>query len=396
MKAAKRAIKFSFKSFIVLVTVAILILTILLTAIMTNSYFVGKKYYQWQASHISALEKEYQSGYEPLNEQVFTEFEIDDSDQVRFNDMQFIGTHNSYKLKASLISKMVNHFTATVIDKKDDASLYDYVFEPVSDQLNNGIRSFELDLLSKTNGDFVCSHHAIFDNASSCLNFEMAVKELKLWSDANPEHMPITVLVELKDWLLPVPGTKDFDVDAMRKLDEIIRNTAGDSLFRPADMLGDYQNLQQVIDEEGWPTLSQMKGKIVFILHPDSITQEYITSDPTMQSQSFFPMLKGDAKVSNAQLKANTEEWQNNVIMFMCNSPRLQFEDIKALKANGYFVRTRSDSYRNFNSENAEAAIQSGANIISSDYPEFSHGGTMMDSGLKLKISSKYTVALTE
>lgn len=396
MKTAKFVIKLSLKSLAVLVTAVVLILTVLLTAITANSYFVGKKYYNWQTNHLTTLQTTYENSYSPVNEQVFTQFEIDENPDTPLNELQFMGTHNSYKMKASPISKIINHFTAGVIENKDDTTLYDYVFEPISNQLDSGIRSFELDILANKNGTFPCSHHAFFDNASSCLNFELAVKELKLWSDANPDHMPITVLVELKNWLLPIPGTKDFDVETMRALDKIIREAAGDSLYRPADMLKDCETMQQALDVNGWPTLSDVKGKIMFILHPDSITEDYISSDMTMQSQSFFPMLKGDMKVSNAELKTNTETWQNNVIMFMCNSPVEQFEDIKALKSAGYFVRTRSDSYRNFDSENISAAIASGANIISSDYPEFSDGGTMMDSGLTVKISSKYTVALTQ
>lgn len=396
MKAVKSIAKFSVKSFIAIVIASILAVAVLLAAIITNSYFTGRKHAQWQKNHIEELQAKYSQNYIPLDEQKFAAFNIEKNLDTPLNKLQFMGTHNSYKLEASAISKLVNKFTAGVIEGKEDTSIYDYIFEPVSDQLNNGIRSFELDVLARTNGDFVCSHHAIFDNASSCLNFELAVKELKLWSDANPDHLPVTVLVELKDWLLPVPGTKDFDTETMRALDKIIYETAGENLFRPEDMLDGNETLQQALDLNGWPTLKELRGKIIFLLHPDSITQEYISSDMSMQSQSFFPMLGGDSKVTGTDIKKNEKPWQDNVIMYMYNSPFAQLKSIQALKNANYFVRTRSDSYREISDDNVAASFESGANIISSDYPEFSGGGTMMNSGIKLKISSKYTVALTD
>lgn len=386
-------VKKVFKVIGIALLVILLCLGIVLGAIFTSSYVTGKKSVALQQERIQALDTKYSQGYVPLDEQQFAAFNLEENASTPLNEIQFLGTHNSYKNRANFVSKIVNWFTAVLIDQSSPDT-YSYIFEPLSTQLDQGVRSFELDLLAKEDNQFLCSHHALFDDSSHCLDFPLALQELKKWSDANPGHMPVTVLVELKDWLLPLPSNQEFNSETMRALDQLLQDALGDSLYRPADMMDNHTNLQEALDAEGWPTLSELRGKILFILHPNKISEEYITSDSTMQSQSLFPMLESTPELLQSKTAGTELPWQKNAVIFMLNSPNSQFEEIKQWKEAGFMVRTRSDSYPDFDPAVAQKAVDSGANIISTDRPPFSEGSSMTDDGIIFYPDGKHTMVL--
>lgn len=386
-------VKKGFKIAGIVLLAIVLCVGIVLAAIFINAYVIGKKSVAAQEARLQELEARYSQDYTPVDEQSFASFDLEEYADMPINEVQFLGTHNSYKNRASFVSGIVNWVTATLIDRAD-GDIYDYVFEPLSAQLDQGVRSFELDLLAKKEDQFLCSHHALFDPSSNCLNFRMALQELKLWSDANPDHMPVTVLIELKDWLLPMPGNQPFNTETMRALDRLLQEELGDSLYRPSDMMGSHANLQEALDAEGWPTLSDLRGKFLFILHPNKISEEYVASDSTMQSQSLFPILDGSPELRASKTAGTELPWQKNAVIFMLNFPDSQFEEIRQWKAAGYLVRTRSDSYPGFDADIARQAVDSGANIISTDRPPFSGGGSMRDVGIVFYLDGQHTMIL--
>ena len=46
--------------------------------------------------------------------------------------------------------------------------------------------------------EFKVTHNSFVDNASSAYDFSKALKELKMWSDNNPGHIPVYIIIEPK------------------------------------------------------------------------------------------------------------------------------------------------------------------------------------------------------
>ena len=64
---------------------------------------------------------------------------------------------------------------------------------------SQGVRSFELDLhFDERRREFEV-YHASFDEGTTCPTFTACLTTIKRWSDANPRHVPIVVLLEAKD-----------------------------------------------------------------------------------------------------------------------------------------------------------------------------------------------------
>jgi hypothetical protein len=104
-----------------------------------------------------------------------------------------------------------------------------------------------------------CSHHLLFKDG---------LKEMKMWSDENPDHTPVFVLMNTKDQ--KVEGTRDplpFTKKALDSLDmEICSNFSDDQLITPDLVRGNFESLEKAILTEGWPNLAKMKGRFLFVL----------------------------------------------------------------------------------------------------------------------------------
>ena len=126
--------------------------------------------------------------------------------------------------------------------------------DTLSAQLGNGIRSFELDIRWQVNG-FKIFHNGMPDNGSTCPDWKLALEELRLWSDANPGHVPITVLVEIKqDNPTRNPLYADMDAEKFRQLDQTVSEIVGaEKAVTPADLMGGWPTLGAMAQNGGWP-----------------------------------------------------------------------------------------------------------------------------------------------
>jgi hypothetical protein len=92
--------------------------------------------------------------------------------------------------------------------------------------------------------------------------FDRCLENLRRWHDENPGHRPITVKVELKAGFNQTAGAGPAAFDAL------IRSKLGDTVFRPADLLGSYPTLDAAARADNWPARSALAGKFIIELIP--------------------------------------------------------------------------------------------------------------------------------
>ncbi len=316
-----------------------------------------------QSMRIEYLENQYKSGLAAkCDESKITDFDLKTAldNGVKYNEMRFIATHNSYQ-KQSVDSvkqcyNAVSQFTSSVIYGKGD-----FESKTLTDQLNLGIRGLELDVEPKRNLNgvsFVCSHAPFIDMTTTCYDLSLALKEIKMWSDYNPGHLPVTIIIEPKQFYLPLNGIRFFNLNYANCLDKVLRDSLGDTLLEPSDMLRGYKSFKEMRNANDWMKLSDMLGKVVVLLHPGDVCDEYLNQDKTVRSQAMFPALRyEDRNESYASIIFN-----NNTDSALLNS-REYSENLKVV------VRTYVDSFADYSYKSRENALKSTANMLSTDYP---------------------------
>ena len=317
-----------------------------------------------QLERMEMLSEAYASGnYERVNESALAGFDVDKAyaDGVKFNEVAYIATHNSYQLESVPSYQKVYRDLENVTFGLICGDAPRYCSDTLTEQFNVGIRSIELDIETVVDGDdvsFVCTHSPLIDMTSSCYDFSLALEEIKMWSDANPNHLPITVIVEPKKIFIPDKGMKFLNMDYAQVLDELIREVLGEKLLTPAEMMGDYPSLRAMREADGWLPLSDCAGRVVVLLHDTTVTKDYISQDETIKSQAMFPMLR---------YKDRDKDYASFLIV---NKPK----DIDKYSQELIFekklvIRTRVDSYGSYNEEDRILTLESGAQILSTDYP---------------------------
>ena len=316
------------------------------------------------------------------------------SDELLLNQIQVIGTHNSYRTRPpAAVWKWLQTLPASGAgDPKD----LDYAHPPLPAQFDAGMRSVELDLYSDpdggrfarragmalTGGDAEAPgaegvelkqpgckilHLPDFDFATTCPSLRTALAQLKTWSDAHRGHMPVIVHLETKDEtiraVLPLPGlTKaaPWDAAACDALDVEIRQafaTVPGRVFAPPMLRGQHPTLEAAARAGAWPALSAMRGRILFVMEGAAVSN-YAAGHPSLEGRQCF--------IYGVPGKAETA-------FLLMNDAAGQRDAIARRVREGYMVRTRADSgtteARSGDTTRREAAFASGAQIISTDYP---------------------------
>ncbi|MDR2047072.1 MAG: phosphatidylinositol-specific phospholipase C1-like protein [Clostridiales bacterium] len=294
----------------------------------------------------------------PVNEADFADFDLS-AQNPKINRIRVLNTHNSYRKR---LTQYIDFFAGNFLPKSVYEELV-YEHGALTDQLNSGIRSFELDLHSK-NGKFSVYHISKIDCGSFAPDFGLALKELKIWSDNNPGHVPVTILLEYKN----DPAFLDLFADKpdsamLSRLNDAVATAMGEEkLVTPADVIGGYADMQSAIAAENWPTLNDAKGKFVFLLHyGDGVTDKYIGLDKSLKSLALFPTVYADS-ASDKRI----DEYREYASYILCNTP--DADGINALVSAGYIVRTRADADMRKPEAQRTAALSSLAQIITTDY----------------------------
>ena len=320
-----------------------------------------------------------------------------DADQcLRLNHVQVLGSHNSYKrYPAEELITLLNNY------RDGWAKDISYEHRPLSEQLESlGIRQFELDVFADPDGGLFAEptggvliddpelaqsravmaapglkvfHSQDVDYRTTCLTLIACLTEIHDWSMQNPSHVPIMVMLELKDaprqdWG-PLVSTTPVAIDASNIFtvdDEIWQVFERSQVITPDDVRGDYSTLNDAVMNSGWPTLAESRGKILFALdNTGHHLDDYLSRSQILADRALFVSAEAGHPAS-AFLK------MNDVIA--------DGDAIRSYAEQGYLIRTRSDvpshEARTGDTTRRELALKSGAQYISTDYAEPSDLGS--------------------
>ncbi len=308
---------------------------------------------------------------------------------VRINQIQVIGTHNSYH--AGLTPGV-----ARLLQQKNPKvfAALDYTHPSLTRQLDEGVRQLEIDVFADSKGGlyahpamekiatqagiagdpdpdpngvmdkpgFKVMHVQDIDQQSVCQPFVACLAEVRAWSKAHPDHLPVFLLIETKQGKLkvdfPTVTPEPFTLSVFDALDAEIRSVfPADELITPDQVRGRYPSLNAAVRAGNWPTLTAARGKVVFLMDQRPMEAVYTQGHPNLESRILFTNA-----VPGAPDAAFTEENDGTP------------EAIDALVRQGYLVRTRTDAdtvqARSNDTKRRDAVIASGAQILSTDYPK--------------------------
>ncbi|GIU88260.1 MAG: hypothetical protein KatS3mg009_2775 [Acidimicrobiia bacterium] len=308
---------------------------------------------------------------------------------LRVNNVQVVGTHNSYHLQPrEPLFSALRAFDPAL------AAGFEYSHTPLGVQFaHEGVRQIELDVFADPQGGLYDQRHLLpllglpadsgipaleepgfkvlhvqeVDFESTCWTLVECLRQVRAWSDANPRHLPIAVLVELKDGPIPDPLGVGFvrphpigpaELDA---LDAEIRSVFDESrLITPDDVRGRRATLEEAVLAGGWPTLGEARGKVMFLMdNGGRYRSDYLAGHPSLRGRVLFTNASpGDPDA--AFVKRNDPTGAN-------------LAEIQDLVRRGYLVRTRADAdtvqARTGDTTMRDAALASGAQWVSTDYP---------------------------
>ena len=306
---------------------------------------------------------------------------------VALNEVQVLGTHNSYHIQPvpALLSLLVNfdpQFTA-----------WEFTHIPLEDQFETqAIRQVEIDVYADPQGGlfsrrgglillnqdpetllpplqppgFKVLHVQDLDFNTTCFTLVECLKNIKHWSGRHRTHLPIMVLIEVKDDPIPDPLGLGFATPVtigpaeMDAIDTEIRSVfSRRKLFTPDDMRRGQATLEQAVLGLGWPTLRSIRGRIMFTLDNGGTERDdYLAGHASLAGRVMF----------TDSLPGNPE-----AAFIKMNDPLPDPAAIQSMVAAGYIVRTRADAdtvqARSGDTTQRDAAISSGAQWVSTDYP---------------------------
>ena len=310
-------------------------------------------------------------------------------DAVRINQIQVVGTHNSYHAGLTPgVAKLLQEKSP-----KTFAAL-DYTHPSLTKQLDEGVRQLEIDVFADSKGGlyahpymeklaaqsgftgdanpdpngimdkpgFKVMHVQDIDQQSVCQPFVACLAEVRAWSKAHPDHLPVFLLIETKQGKLtidfPTVTPEPFTPAVFDALDaEICSVFPPKELITPDQVRGNHITLNAAVRAGNWPALATARGKVVFLMDQRPMEAVYTEGHPNLESRVLFTNA-----VPGAPDAAFTEENDGTPAA------------IAALVKQGYLVRTRTDAdtiqARSNDTKRRDAAIASGAQILSTDYPK--------------------------
>ncbi len=321
------------------------------------------------------------------------------ADHFRLNQIQVLGSHNSYK-------QAIDPSLLQLLRKKEPKryAALEYSHATLLEQLDLGLRKLELDVVHDPQGGLYAKplglrlvkeaglragpaydprgemtkpglkvlHVPDIDFRSHTYTFREALRQLREWSDAHPRHLPIVITMNAKDSGVELEGAVrplEFDGAAFDAWDAEIREILPPhKLLTPDDVRGDFPTLEAAVLAHEWPRLGKVRGRFLFVLDETGVKLEtYAAGHPSLKGRVMF---------------VNALEGRPEAAFRIVNEPITDFHYIQKLVRAGYLVRTRSDAdtreAREGDYTRMQAAFDSGAQYISTDYyhpnPDFGTG----------------------
>lgn len=306
--------------------------------------------------------------------------------ELRLNQIQMIGSHNSYH--AGLAP---GEFTVLQRRKPNDAQSLEYRHPPLDQQLSAGVRQLELDVFADTDGGlyanpggvrdveaaglppdppfdpegkmkrpgFKVMHMMDVDYRSTCQPFTACLGVIRDWSKAHPRHLPIFILIENKyDKPILHSHSERFTTATFDALDAEIRSVfSKPEMITPDDVRESHATLEQAVLTDGWPSLESARGKVIFLLDQKKAGPLYRHGHPSLEGRAAF---------------TNSTPGSPDAAFIEVNEPLPDTSVIPSLVRRGYLVRSRTDEptkqARANDTRQREAAMESGAQILSTDY----------------------------
>lgn len=304
-------------------------------------------------------------------------------DGLKLNEIQVMGTHNSFHIEppADELAQL------SALDA-EQAKQRQYTHPDLTTQLGEQkIRQIELDVFADSKGGlysdpaFAASdaggdpamgepgtkvlHEQDVDYHSVCPTLVSCLDEVKAWSDANPQHVPVAVNIQFKDGplIFDVPDQavpEKWTSEAMDGLDDEIRSVFDDDqIITPDDVRGDHATLEEAVLAKDWPTLGATRGKVMFLMiNPEPYRSIYLEGHDGLEGRILF---------------TNAEPGQPDASYVGLDDPIADGRRITELVEQGYLVRTRADAdgtdAETDDTTRLDAALASGAQWVSTDYP---------------------------
>ncbi len=309
--------------------------------------------------------------------------------QIKLNNIQVIGSHNSYKqaIEPALL-QLIQNTTSKSFEELQ------YNQQSITDQLEiYGLRNLELDVVFDPNGGkfskplglellkqqkvetqpynttgvmntpgFKVLHVSDIDFRTSCATLVNCLEEIKTWSNANPNHLPIAITFNAKSDSVEKEGFQKLFPFTSEVFDafeaEILTVLSKDKLITPDDVRGNYETLEAAVKAHNWPVLDKARGKLILVLDEEGEKRK--------------AYIKNHASLKGRLLFSKSDQGTPEAAFVIINDPIKYQDSIKKLVKEGYLVRTRADAdtyeARQGDYTRFEAALSSGAHFISTDY----------------------------
>jgi hypothetical protein len=313
------------------------------------------------------------------------------AEELRMNQIQVMGTHNSYHIAPPPpLLQLIR------LGSPSGADALDYTHRPIEEQLSQlNVRQLEFDIFADPKGGLFARpigylgivqsggdagqdpnangvlekpgmkvlHSPGYDYRSTVPTLTAALRSVRDWSQKYPDHVPILLLLELKQTAVGPVEEKlvPFDAEQLDAVDAEIRSIFTDKeLITPDSVRGHRETLREAVLLDGWPRLSESRGKVLFALdNGGELRDRYLDGHPSLRNRVMFVSVDMEHPAA-AFLKLN--------------DPVGQFDQIQEAVKRGFIVRTRADAEtresRTRNTARRDASLASGAQYISTDYPE--------------------------
>jgi hypothetical protein len=306
-------------------------------------------------------------------------------DALPMNAIQAIGTHNSYKMAIA-----PDEFARVKAANPKVADTLDYSHRPLREQLDAGARQLEIDVVNDPGAGGLYAtplgykmagakavpydfgplkgpglkviHAPDVDYRAVCPTFNACLGEVRAWSKAHPDHVPILIIMNLKEDGVSLPGAVKpplFDAAAMDGIDKEIRSVFPEAaLITPDQVQGRHPTLKAAVAAGAWPKLKAARGRVMFALDcPPGQVARYREQRKVLEGRAAF---------------VNIDEGSPAAGYITLNEPKeLSARITSAVKA-GIVVRTRADAdtleARANDTARQTAAFASGAQYVSTDY----------------------------
>ena len=326
---------------------------------------------------------------------------------ARLNEIQVIGSHNSYHLRAHESLRVVLGSRSP-----EAVKALDYTHSPLPDQLSRlGLRQIELDCFADPKGGlyahpkgvqwaanaglppvpnqdpegklerpgFKVMHVPDIDYMSSVLTLADGLKQVLDWSERHPRHVPLFILLELKEDAESPELTQPvrFGEQELMGLEaEIAGIIPRKKILAPDDIRRGERSLPEALRKYGWPKLDAVRGKIIFGMDNESAVRDLY--------------LKGHQALQGRLLFVSVPATNDAAAWMKMNDPVHDFDQIQALVRSGFLVRTRADAdtvqSRANDPTQRDKAFASGAQFVSTDYrepnPSFSSYSVSFENGM--------------